>query len=123
MSDPVAGTAFGWLENLGLNIDIDLVKLIIRKGAHFSEFCLLGILITLCFIAIGKKISYYTGTIFFICLSVGVTDEFIQSFIVGRSSEVRDVLIDFSGALLGYLIVILIFKIMQKKKYKYRFKR
>ena len=39
--------------------------------------------------------------IMFICLFYAVTDEYHQLFIAGRGSSIRDVLIDFGGAILG----------------------
>ena len=41
---------------------------------------------------------------FIFCLVIAVGDEFIQSF-VGRGSNVRDVLIDFSGGILAVVIL------------------
>ena len=46
------------------------------------------------------------------------SDEFHQLFIDGRSSEFTDVLIDTCGAILGVLIINLIFKIIKKKNKK-----
>ena len=43
----------------------------------------------------------------FVSLAAGVTDETIQLWSSGRSSEVRDVLIDFFGAVSGIIICIL----------------
>lgn len=48
-----------------------------------------------------------------ICLLYSISDEFHQLFIVGRSGEVRDVLIDTIGALTGIYGYYLI-----KRKYK-----
>ena len=49
-----------------------------------------------------------------------ITDEFHQYFIPGRSAEIRDVLIDSSGALTGILFVIIVLAIIKiiKKKIK-----
>ena len=72
----------------------------VRKLAHVSEFAALG--------------SFY-GFAAFYGLAAAVTDEFIQSF-SDRSDSVRDVLIDFSGYLIGALIVTGIFLIIDKKR-------
>lgn len=107
------------MSTLGLNMDVDLLTLLIRKAAHLSEFLLLGLLISLCFYFMKKKFQYNTMTILFIGLSAGVFDEFLQSFMVGRSSEVRDILIDFTGIVLGFLIVCFIDKRKRKRQYGY----
>lgn len=90
---------------------------IIRKGAHFTEFCILGILSSNMLLSIDKrKIKSFLGYNFFLVLSVAVTDEFIQSF-TGRTSSVRDVLLDFCGAFVGILAVIIISNIKNGDKY------
>ena len=80
---------------------------VIRKIGHFAEFAVLGFLLMLCVRIYTKK---YLQNIFiplFGSLAAGVTDEMIQLTSSGRSSEVRDVVIDFSGAVLGIIICIL----------------
>ena len=42
--------------------------------------------------------------VLFICLLIGVLDEFSQSFMLGRTSSVRDVIIDFSGASFFFIV-------------------
>jgi VanZ family protein len=73
---------------------------IIRKAAHFTEFALLGTLIMLLRIALKKPPIF---TMLFISLSTAVTDESIQIF-NGRTDSVRDILLDFGGALTGIII-------------------
>lgn len=107
MSTPIANGAVGLFSKLNLNLDPDFINMIIRKGAHFAEFLLLGVLIALAYKALGKRLSFYTSQIMFFCLAAGVTDEFIQSFITGRSSDVRDIVIDFAGGLIGMGIIFL----------------
>lgn len=99
---------------LNVPFDVDLMTVIIRKAGHFTEFLLLGLLISLCFYYAKKRFRYSIMTILFLCLSAGVFDEFLQSFITGRSSEVRDVLIDFAGCATGLIVVYL----MDKRRFK-----
>ena len=94
---------------------------IIRKCAHAAEYLALGIVLAM--IARQFEKSYNRKYICFpllIGLSIGVVDEFIQSF-NDRSSEVRDVLIDFGGVVVGVAIVMLIFVIKDwiKKRTRY----
>lgn len=76
---------------------------LVRKLAHVFEFALLGLciggLLAGFHVLTGRL---YVGAALFWALLVGVADEFIQSF-TGRGSMVSDVLIDFSGALIGLL--------------------
>ena len=89
----------------------------VRKLAHVSEFAALGIAVAF----LHRKYTQYTlhksfyGFADFYGLAAAVTDEFIQSF-SDRSDSVRDVLIDFSGYMIGALLVTCIFLIIDKKR-------
>ena len=79
---------------------------IIRKMAHFTEFAVLAVLsVCLLWQLCGTWRTHALGYVLFGTLLAAVSDEFIQSF-TGRTSSVRDVLIDFSGALCGTLLTI-----------------
>lgn len=69
----------------------------IRKLAHFCEFACLSFSMCKTFSLFGIKIKMATGYIFFLCLLVAVLDEYIQLSAEGRSSQITDVLLDFSG--------------------------
>lgn len=77
----------------------------IRKAAHFSEYALLAVLwvAPLGFFSgiKGKKRLIIT---FFICVLYAVFDELHQLFVPGRDGNIRDVLIDTSGAVMGLLL-------------------
>lgn len=96
------------------------VNIYLRKNAHALEYLILAILISNAFFCNrykGKGIIIY---ILFICLIFAVTDEYHQSFIVGRTANVRDVLIDFSGSLFGIAIYYFAYYFFYKKhNYKY----
>lgn len=79
----------------------------IRKLGHFSEFMVLGLLTMLCVRVYTRKYLRHVFIPLFVSLAAGVTDEMIQLTSSGRSSEVRDVVIDFSGAAAGILLCIL----------------
>jgi VanZ family protein len=94
----------------------------IRKGAHFTEYALLGFCSFSFAKQVGKKHNrpfYAHGALY--VLLVAVTDEFLQGF-VGRTSAVYDVLIDFGGGLFGFFIAILVgflwHNILQKRSKK-----
>lgn len=77
------------------------VNLFIRKNAHAFEYFILALLVSNLLFLFGLKGRNALSCIMFICLMYAVTDEFHQEFILGRGSSVTDVLIDFSGALVG----------------------
>ncbi len=77
----------------------------VRKMAHFTEFALLGLLMG----GLFRRIGLLTGKTLrslpvLLVLLVAVADEYIQ-FFTGRGSMVTDVVLDFSGALFGLLMV------------------
>jgi len=86
----------------------------IRKAfGHFGLFAISGLLTSLAiYFAFNpmKWSRYYlliTMSLVF-GLLMGIITELIQLHVPGRSGEVTDVLIDFSGYLLGFLIILLI---------------
>ncbi len=89
---------------------------VVRKGAHLGEFALLGFLSMLLVRATtryNEKKLLYVGL--FVMLSVAVADEYIQIF-TGRTSSVSDVLIDFSGVLIGMTVAFLLCLITRKDR-------
>ncbi len=87
------------------NADYPLINSIVRKLAHVVEFCALGI--TVMWLLISFQDVYQRalfGYGFFYVLFVAVIDEYIQSF-SDRTSSVSDVLLDFAGALIGFVVV------------------
>ena len=87
----------------------------IRKLAHFSIYLILGFLFSNAYYQSGfKKFSKYIPLAFVSSAVYASTDEFHQLFVSGRSGELRDVLIDSSGAFLGILIFTAIIIIGRK---------
>ncbi len=79
------------------------ITYIIRKMAHFYNFALLGALLLM-----NKKVVKGNGNKSLMWAGVGlfvaVFDEVHQYFVPGRSAEIYDVMIDFSGVLFGISI-------------------
>lgn len=88
----------------------------VRKGAHMFLFCVLGILF---FKSVynGDNILKSVFIALLLTFLYACSDEYHQTFVVGRTGQFKDVLIDFSGAFIGVLIVSLIvkFNIFKKK--------
>lgn len=85
---------------------VEDMTVIVRKGAHFSVYALLGLLIALLLSQYGilgwRQLVFSVAAAFLYACS----DEFHQTFVKGRSGELRDVGIDTAGALCGALLVI-----------------
>lgn len=92
---------------------------IVRIGAHFAIYGILGFLIALLlgeYKVIGiKQLSYSV-----ICsVLYSFTDEIHQSFVPGRSAQISDIITDFFGALSGAAFAVMISMIVRKLKKKH----
>lgn len=83
--------------------NIDLLSLIIRKSAHFTEYFILGILVYNLIRSYNKK----TYISLIICILYAVSDEIHQMFVPGRSCQMLDVMIDSLGALLSIFLMLI----------------
>ncbi|MBQ9679104.1 MAG: VanZ family protein [Ruminococcus sp.] len=101
-----------------LHIPLTLEETVIRKAAHFTEYAVLGTLLTVTVHLYVKKRSRTLLLALPLGAVVAVCDELIQLFPAGRSCEVRDMLIDFCGILFAALIVTLIISNIEKRRNK-----
>ena len=76
----------------------------IRKNAHAFEFGVLSILLALTFFTYNRKGRSVVSTILLIVLIYAVSDEYHQLYVPGRGSNVKDVMIDFLGGIIGLLL-------------------
>ena len=84
-----------------------LFHTLIRKLAHFSEYALLGILVSTVSSHTIEEHKQKRVIILWMIL-VPMIDEGIQSFTPGRSAELRDCIIDMCGYGSGLLITYLL---------------
>ena len=87
----------------------------IRKMAHFAAYFALGTFTFGAFVTY-KKLSLKLRGLFSlcVCLLYSVSDEVHQYFVPGRSCEIRDMLIDTTGALLAILLLTLFCRLSKK---------
>ena len=97
----------------------------IRKAfGHFGLFVVSGLLTPLAIYLSLSPFSWakhYINVVFSLAvgLFMGILTESIQLSVPGRSGEIKDVLIDFSGYLLGTLIIgLILFLIIRKLRKK-----
>lgn len=88
---------------------------LVRKLAHFSEFALLGFEL-LAYISICRGSSSFSNAAYScnFALITAVIDETVQIF-SGRGSSLKDVWLDFAGALFGGLIAVAVVRIAGKR--------
>lgn len=92
---------------------------IIRKGAHFSIYMLVGILIMSFISTYQIHLKYKFLISILVGLAYATSDEIHQSFIPGRGPSIIDVGIDTCGVFTGIIIVLIIisvFKALTEKK-------
>ena len=77
---------------------------IVRKLAHFCEYALEGFLLTLCLRVYTRHFFVHISWPILGGLLTALTDETIQMFSDGRSSQLTDVWLDLSGAMAGILV-------------------
>jgi len=96
---------------------VTLFNFIIRHLAHFFLFFVLGLLVTNALRGIKVRVQGRRGFLrgfmlaAVICFAYAVSDEIHQMFVPGRDPDVKDVLIDAVGAVLG----IMFYRIIQNR--------
>ena len=103
-SGRVLGILQGILRHLGLPGAADRLTMhIVRKLAHFCEYLLEGFLLMLCLRVYTRHFVRHMSWPMLGGLLTALTDETIQLFVPGRSGQVTDIWIDFSGVMTGLL--------------------
>lgn len=99
---------------------IDGINTFIRKSAHFIEYALLSFLIAFHLWACNKKAYIIFILAIILSFLYASLDEYHQLFVPGRSGQIKDVLIDTSGAVLGSLVFTRLINIFNHFRYKSR---
>ena len=81
---------------------------IVRKLAHFCEYLLEGFLLMLCLRVYTRHFFKHVSWPILGGLLTALTDETIQLFVPGRSGQVTDIWIDFSGVMTGLLVGLIL---------------
>ena len=119
-SSPLTDSINDFLRSL--NIPLVLDENAVRKAAHFTEYAVLGALLAVTVYMYVRQKPRKRIMTAAIALPIGavvaVCDELIQTTSAGRSCEVRDMFIDFSGVLFSTLIVIGIISLREKENAK-----
>ncbi len=102
------------LTNIEKDQAVEKFVFIVRKGAHFSIYLVLGfIVISLLkeYGVVNRKLIFYS---IIFCILYAISDEVHQYFVPGRSCEVRDILIDTSGSAVGIWLYLFTKKIRRR---------
>lgn len=106
---------FEHLDEAGRLQLVESLQFITRKAAHFSCYGVLGLLSFLSVATYRKtEYSFRVALSMLISLLYAVCDEIHQLYVPGRSCELRDVCIDFSGSLLAITFAALVARLSKK---------
>lgn len=72
------------------------------KVMHFSAF--FGLAMLLCYCTNSKRLVRRFATIAMVCLGYGAMDEWTQSFVRGRQTDIFDLAADFAGTMTAIAI-------------------
>ena len=102
---------------LGIKINnVESLHHIVRKSAHFLEYALLGALSFFTLKIMGMKTFPRVYFTLGYSLLIAGCDEYIQTFREGRSGQVSDAFLDFSGAATAVALCLLVFFLIKRHK-------
>lgn len=117
VSDEESKSVLDFLYEFVAKFGIILTDHIVRKAAHFTEYTAIGALLLSCAYSFDRiKPQKYYSQVLSAGLAIPLCDETIQLNVEGRSGQISDVLLDFSGVLTGAVIMFLIYAIYRKIK-------
>ena len=116
------------VQSVSNNETFTIPEIVIRKSAHFFEYAVLGLELTILITVnkieplsddkkrgLIKRVFFFYPTAFIFSLLVASLDETIQYF-TGRYSSVWDVLLDMTGASFSILLFLLFRKLSLRRK-------
>ena len=119
VSSGQSGVFVEQLRHITPNVDQQLLTFLVRKGAHIFAYFVLGILTfnALWWVDLSKfKFNRPATLSIIVCALYAASDEFHELFIIGRSGELRDIIIDSCAAMVGVFIISIFVRILQKSK-------
>ena len=90
------------------DVPVEKLNHIVRKNAHFFLYFSLGIFVLTALKKSGIKGYHNLYIAFFLCIIYTISDEVHQLFVTGRGAQVKDVLIDSTGAATGIMVATII---------------
>lgn len=97
------------------HMDMNRFNFIVRKGAHFLSYLVLGILVLGSLRRSGFRRYKAIALALVLCGAYAISDEVHQLCVPGRAGQVRDVIIDSCGALAGTGVYRLFVAIPKKR--------
>lgn len=92
------------------------VTFFIRKAAHMAVYFILAALLMWAVQKLTERTGRRAGAVISLCALLAGLDEFHQTFVTGRSGQLRDVCIDLAGCGCFLLLWLLICRIRKKRR-------
>lgn len=108
VSSNASGRLLTLINKLLSGTSVTLTHRTLRKLAHFAEFFAQGFFLSLAALFSLKGMKKHIVNIAFAGLLTACTDELIQTFFDGRSAQIRDIFIDFSGTVTAIILTFLL---------------
>ncbi len=124
MPGEISGAISGWVKDeifaiLGLvEDDADTGHGLLRKLAHFTEFCCLGLCLSWLFRMVVTKPVEHVGLPLLGGFLAACMDETIQRYVPDRGPSIRDVGIDTAGVTLGIVLMCVVLAVRNRKSLK-----
>lgn len=96
-----------------------MLEYFFRKLAHMTIYFLLSMNIMLVLFTFNMKMYIRIFLTFLLSYGYACSDEFHQSFVVGRGPSFQDTLIDGTGAIIGIMIALIIYCIIYTLYYRH----
>lgn len=98
---------------------LEIIHLLVRKGAHFTEYAVLAMLVANALRTCSLSHSQWWFIPIALCALYAVTDEIHQYFVPGRACRFLDMCIDTAGAACGTAVFMLLMLIKKRASYKH----
>lgn len=95
------------------------IEELVRKGAHFSEYMLFGLISCMLSNLLLRRVWLAAAISIAVCSIYAYIDEYRQNFVLNRTPSWFDVKVDVTGAIIGIVmaaIVLLIIRYIHKLK-------
>jgi len=109
------------LSRMGFSMTLSMN--LVRKLAHVVEYFMLGFCMMMTLRAYTSRVLAFSSWPLLLGLLIAVQDEYLQTFVAGRTGQMSDVLIDFASILMGafcahvlLLLIWLIWRLLHRKK-------
>lgn len=109
-----------WINGIlaGFPIPFSVTENFIRKLAHFTEYSILGALLSVTYYLYFHRIKTALISTLISGAVIATIDEIIQLFPAGRSCQISDILLDCCGVAFATAIVMLIIRAIENNRLK-----